>query len=60
MKKLLLSTVLLLALSISFTSCRDEASEAKAAIEKLNTIVPKIGELFTTKTIKTEKWWKGV
>jgi L-ascorbate metabolism protein UlaG (beta-lactamase superfamily) len=37
-----------------------ERFTAKAAIEKLNTIVPKIGELFTAKTIKTEKWWKGV
>lgn len=32
---------------------------AKAYTENLNFIVPKIGELFTTKTNISKKWWNG-
>jgi len=44
MKKVIISAILMLALSISFVSCRETKDKAKNAMEETNEALKEVGE----------------
>ena len=44
MKKVILSSILMLALSLSFVSCRETKDKAKDAMEETNEALKEVGE----------------